>query len=178
MSDQLIYNRRQWLRLAGGAGLALAVPLVGTNSASAIGWCRSDPVVQLTTPDELRKNTASVYVSALAEEYELNNSSADIVIEHPKDAKTKLLWVDPNGYFGQGASTNFKIDETLEFRTRYLDVRVKCYVPASRSTMKIRLEWAPGPITFVHGEPQPAPVIASVEGYANQWIALTSRLPY
>lgn len=172
-------NRRDVMRLFGGAGLALTVPLVlpSGNAEAGIGWCRADPVIRLSHPNG-SGNTASIYLVAQAEQYVLNNSSGDIMIEHPKDAKTDKLWEDPNGYFGQGVSTNFAIGNDLQFGSGYMDVRVRCYIPASSNDMLIRLEWAPGPIQFVGGNPLPAVVTASAEGRGNQWISLTSRLPY
>ena len=175
-------SRRQVVRTLAGGSLALAASgliAVRPQAASAgIGWCRVDPVVSLYTPDGRRGNTASIYMAAAAEDFELNNSSADIVVEHPKDAKTKLIWVDPNGYFGQGSSTNFAIGQGLAFGDGYMDVRVRCFVPASRQDMKIRLEFAPGPIAFAGGNPLPAPVVAAETGHANRWITLEARLPY
>ena len=108
-----------------------------------------------------------------------NNSSGDVVIEHPKDAKTNKLWEDPNGYFGQGVSTNFAINKRLSFLRRAMEIEVRCYIPASRDGMEIMVEMAPGPIMFDNsGTPLPAQVTASTTGYSNQWIVLKAKLPY
>jgi hypothetical protein len=175
----IAYSRRYALRLIGGAIVALPVAIEGREAAASRGWCRTDPVIELRTPDGRRGNQAAIYLSAKLEEYEFNNSSGDIVIEHPKDAKTNKLWEDPNGYLGQGISTNFAINERLRFGRRAMDVRVRVYIPASRNDMAIKLEWAPGPIGWdADGSPLPAPVIASASGYANRWITISSTLPY
>lgn len=180
MDKSQALSRRSFLRLGSVAGLAVAIPILSAPAAdAAIAWCRTDPVIHLKTPDEKYGNNASVYLSAKAELWEVTNSSGSIVVEHPKDAKTNKLWEEPKGYFGQGVSTNFAINESLRFRSRHMDVRVRCYIPASRSGIPILLEWAPGPILFdSNGAPLPATVIASALGYSNQWITLSSMLPY
>lgn len=172
-------TRRFAIRLLGSAALAIPFGIESRSAEARRVWCRTDPVIWLGTPDDLRGNTGAIYLSAALEEWELNNSSGDIVIEHPKDATTDKRWEDPNGYFGQGISTNFAIGKGLRFRKWGMDVRVRCFIPASRDDMSIVLEWAPGPIAFdADGHPLPAPVIASAQGYANQWIVLESTLPY
>jgi hypothetical protein len=177
-TDQSV-TRRFALRLVGGAVLSIPAAL-DLNDADALRvWCRTDPVVDLRDPIGLKGNSASIYLSAALEEWELNNSSGDVVVEHPKDAKTSKLWEDVNGYFGQGVSTNFAVNPNLRFYAAYMDVRIRCYIPASRNDMQIRLDWAPGPIQWdANGDPLPAKVIASATGLGNQWIALKSKLPY
>jgi hypothetical protein len=172
-------TRRFALRLVGGALLAVPVALERRGADAARTWCRVDPVVELRTPDGRKGNLGAIYLSAAIEDYELNNSSGDIVVEHPKDAKTNKLWEDKSGYFGQGISTNFAINSSLRFSSTSMGVRIRCYIPAARNDMKIRLEWAPSPIQWdANGDPLPAKVIASATGLGNQWITLTSKLPY
>jgi hypothetical protein len=172
-------TRRRALQLIAGAALALPAAFDPRAAGAIRTWCRTDPVVALTSPDGRKGNDAAIYLSAALEDYELNDSSCDIVIEHPKDAKTDKLWEDPNGYFGQGVSTNFRVNEALRCRRRAMEVRVLAYVPASREGMKIRLEWAPGPVKWdANGDPRPRPVLATATGYGNEWIVLRSELPY
>lgn len=178
--DANSFSRRHVLKLLGGAGLVAAVPILGSarSAEAGIAWCRRDPVIRLRTPWG-QGNTAAIYMSAALEDYELNDSSCDFVIEHPKDAKTAKIWEDPDGYFGQGASTNFKIGSDLRFGESAMDVRIRCYVPTARRDVPILLEWAPGPIQFdANGDPYPAQVVASATGVGNQWIVLRSTLPY
>jgi hypothetical protein len=179
VDDVRLLGRRDLLRLLGGAGLVAALPLLaGARPARAgLSWCRADPVVRLRPPSG-PGNTAAIYLAAALEDFELNDSSGDIVVEHPKDARTDKLWEDPNGYFGQGVSTNFAIGRGLRFHDGRMDVRVRCFIPAARDDMRIRLEWAPGPIRFVDGDPLPATPTACAEGYANRWIVLETTLPY
>lgn len=174
------FTRRYALKLIGDTALAIPVGLAVPQLASAgRGWCRTDPVIELRNPQDTKGNNASIYLSAFAEEMEFNNSSIDVVVEHPKDAKTNKQWEDKSGYFGQGLSCNFAPNTKLKFYSTGMDVRVTCYVPASRNDMKITLEWAPGPLSWdANGDPLPATVIASATGYANRWITLQSKLNY
>lgn len=180
MNDQTpqTMTRRYALRVIGGTALALPIALKAQDASARRVWCRADPVCELSTPDGRKGADFSIYVSAALEDYELNNSSGDIQIEHPKDAKTNKIWEDPNGYLGQGISTNFKINERMKFRTNDMDIGIRLYIPASRNDMQIMLEYAPGPITFTNGAPNPAPVWASAIGRGNSWITLRSTLPY
>jgi hypothetical protein len=173
-------SRRFALKLIGGAALALPVGLsLRDDAAAGRTRCRRDSVIELRNAQGTKGNTAAIYLSAFAEEYELNSSSCDVVIEHPRDARTSKLWEDPNGYFGQGLSTNFSVNSKLRVTATGMDVRVRLYVPASRSSMQIKLEWAPGPIQWdANHDPLPAKVTASATGTANKWITLQSTLPF
>jgi hypothetical protein len=176
-------SRRTALRLLGAS--ALILPVAGRVGAAqaARSWCRTDPVFTLDG------YFGRVYVLADANERHFNNSSGDILIEHPKDVATNVVWEDPNGYLGQGISTNFAINEQLQKHIDYMDVVIKCKIPAARDDMVIRVEWAPGPVTwkrkrrrrgrgFGPRQPMPNPIQTFAEGYANQWILVQGTLPY
>ena len=137
-------TRRFAVSLVGGAALALPVALDLREVAAGRSWCRTDPVIELRDPADRKGNNAAIYLSAALEEWELNNSSGDLVIEHPKDAKTNKQWEDKGGYFGQGISTNFAINEKLRFSPSAMDVRVRCYIPASRNDMQT--SWSGRPV--------------------------------
>lgn len=104
------------------------------------------------------------------------DSSARRVWRRTEDATTNEIWEDPNGDLGQGLST--KTNERIQFRTNEMDIGVRLSIPASRNDMRIMLEYAPGPIAFTNGDPNPAPVWASAVGRGNSWITLRSTLPY
>lgn len=56
------------------------------------------------------------------------------------DAKTNKIWEDPNGYLGQGISTDFEIDERMRFRTSDMAIGVRLSIPASRNRHRRRAE--------------------------------------
>ena len=165
-----ILSRRRFLASAAAATLVAALP---DPAMAGRSWCRTDPA------GSLDKMGFQVYLSSPAEYWEQNDSSGDIVIQHPKDVKTRLVWVDPSGYFGQGVSTNFATNTALTKSTTSMEVQIKVYIPATTNTMPVLVEWAPGKLVFgADGTPLYNPVLASVEGVSNSWITLRSTLPY
>ena len=166
-------SRRYVLRLVGGAVLALSAALERRGAGAGRTWCRTDPVVTLDG------YYASVYVSARAGEREFNNSTGDFWIEHPRGVVPAKVWEDPNGYFGHGISTSFTANGQLRSVKGAMEVRISCYVPASRDGTRILLEWAPGPVEWNDdGSPRRNPVQVSAQGYGNTVITVRGTLPY
>jgi hypothetical protein len=121
----------------------------------------------------------SIYLVAKMSEWEPNNSSGDILIEHPKDVATNKAGEDPNGYFEQSISTNVATNESLRKLDDAMEVILKCRIPDRSNKRRIRQEWAPGPVEWDEaGNPKPNPVMAKAKGHANERISLKSRLPY
>ena len=99
----------------------------------------------------------------------LNNSSTDVLILHPSNVDTDLVWVDPVGFgTGQGISVNFDNKSSLLKTAHGYEIEIQVKVPMRDPSVPVRVEFAPAPGVAV---------TASTVGLANQWIVLRALVP-
>ena len=97
------YTRRSAAWLIGASAAALVPALRSRGAGAQIAWCRRDPIFSLD------RKVGHVYVSVPDHLRQLNDSSTDVVIYHPRKCATKLIFVDPVGFgTGEGISAIFK----------------------------------------------------------------------
>lgn len=126
-------------------------------------WCRRDPIFSFDG------KVGHVYLSVPEDMRQLNNSSSDVLIAHPWKAKTKLIYVDPEGFgTGQGISVNFKETDYLARTAAGYEIDIRVKVPMSDRNVPVLVEFAPAPGVGV---------TASTIGTSNQWITLRAVLP-
>lgn len=143
------------------AVLALAAVLLAPGSAMAtIGWCKSDPVVQIGA------NVVDIYLSAPADAPLKVTGPNQIVVTVPETVYATAISV-PLG-FGRGESVSIVSSKHLRADENGIDVVVQAFVPANDDTMPVVIEFAPNIVGLL------GPTTA--QGVANSWVTLETRL--
>jgi hypothetical protein len=132
---------------------------VGGMSAS-VGWCRSDPVLQINNA------LADVFVSIPIEDVTKVTGPTQFVITTPVGIDEAVLLTSPG--FGYGETVTFKESRALKVTTSGIQLRIAVYLPATDNTVPVLVEFAPRVIGIL------APT--SVTGTTNQWIVFETHL--
>lgn len=85
--------------------LAMLVLLAPQASAS-IGWCRTDPAV------DINGQTVNIFISSTEEAFSLATGATQVNVTVPLGVTASLLWTD--GGFGYGESVNIQQSSRLQ----------------------------------------------------------------
>ncbi len=149
-----------------GLVLALVLALVvlalapARDTAAAVQWCRTDPVVSIGG------DVADIFVAAPFDAPLKVTGPNQVVVVVPNGVPAHLVLKDLG--FGKGEEVTFQESAKLKATEDGIEVVVKVMVPASEDDMPVRVEFAPR----VVGVLQPA----SAEGTANEWVTLRTSL--
>jgi hypothetical protein len=160
MDESHALNRRQVLRLIGGATLA-AVPAIGLagHAGAARSWCRLDPTFQV---DDLIGN---VYVSGEIDRSYDVTGPIKLRFSVPVGSEVTLLSSDEG--FGHGYDVSYVYDRRLKRKKKGIEIRVAAYVPAVSDKLPILLEFVPDEtIKFASKQ----------SGTTNQWLKVNTFL--
>ena len=148
-------------RLARACFLAMVfLTFNGLTASASIGWCRSDPVLQI------EGSLADVFVSIPLTALPQINGPTRFVITTPVGVDEAVLLTSPG--FGYGETVTFQESSSLKMTSNGIQLRIKAFVPATNGTIPVILEFAPRVIGIL----QPA----SAQGTTNQWITLQTSL--
>lgn len=137
------------------AVVALAGPVAAGRS-----WCRTDPVIAVDG------TLADVFVSGPVEAPLLVTGPTEIVVTVPVGVDAQLILAELG--FGKGQVVTFRESPKLKRTATGIQLEIGVYVPAVDSDMPVRVEFAPRIVGLLAPE--------SVEGTANQWVVLKTRL--
>jgi hypothetical protein len=141
--------------------LAVAILTISTlNTSASIGWCRSDPVLQID--DSL----ADVFVSIPIESVPQVTGPTQFIITTPVGIDSAVLLTTVG--FGHGETATIQQSPALKVINGWIQLRIKAYVPATSGTIPVIVEFAPRVVGIL------AP--ASAKGMTNQWITLTTSI--
>jgi hypothetical protein len=151
-------SRRDVLRCA----VALAAAgVIGDrqDSLAGRGWCRSDPLITIEGVP------ADIFCTGRLTTPLLITGSTQIVVRVPVGVSTALVLAGPG--FGRGEKLRFEETDQLQQSDSAVDLEVAVYVPA-KNDLAIGVEFAPRIVGILNP--------ARAEGFANQWITLTTQL--
>lgn len=145
--------RRFWTLLS----LIAVLTIVAVQPASAArGWCKTDPVI--TINGEIGDVLAAAPVDAPL----LVTGPNKVVITVPAGVNAQFIASDLG--FGRGWTVTIATSSALKVNKSGVQMEIKLYVPATDSTMPVRLEFAPRVLGLL------SPAYA--QGTANSWIVL------
>lgn len=149
-------DRRTTLKLIGGFGLA-ALPgfWKAGNAAAGISWCRNDPHVVINGIE------LNVYPERIEGEPNACIGAIRMNFYVPVNASCAVLASD------QGFGHGYDIDFIPTANYRGNQYRLEMYVPASNSSMSVRLNCDPV-------DPKTKSSIKS--GKANSWISVITKI--
>jgi hypothetical protein len=116
-------SRRDFVRLLGGAALALPVALRFAGAEAARGWCRTDPTVAIAGL------VAHLYVSGQVDVPYVVSGPTQIVFRVPIGISTAVLASDNS--FGLGYAMRFVEDKGLNASAKEVQVVGSVYVPTT-----------------------------------------------
>jgi hypothetical protein len=131
-----------------------------TPVQAGVGWCKSDPVVQIDG------QLADIFVSAPPEAPLVVTGPTQIVVTHPVDVDAALILSDLG--FGKGEEVTFVASRSLRVRDHTIPLRIAVYVPAADNGLPVKVEFASG----LSGLLSPS----SANGTANAWVILATDL--
>jgi hypothetical protein len=134
--------------------------LSGLTTSASIGWCRSDPVLQID--DAL----ADVFVSIPAEAVPAVTGPTQFMITTPDDVESAVLLTTIG--FGHGEIATIRQSNGLKASGAGIELRIRVYVPTSGCSFPVIVEFAPRVLGIL------AP--ATAEGMTNQWITFKTTL--
>jgi hypothetical protein len=140
---------------------ALAAVLIapsGTVTAT-IGWCKSDPLVQIGP------NVVDIILSApLNAPLKVTGPNEIVIIVPETVSATAVRLVG----FGQGEVVSIDHSHKLKVTEDGIEVVVRAFVPSIDDTMPVVLDFAPNILGLLNP--------ASAQGFANTWITLETVL--
>jgi hypothetical protein len=137
--------------------LALAAILVAPSGTAmgSIGWCKSDPAVQIGP------NVVDIVLTAPIDAPLKVTGPNQIVVIVPESVSAVAIRLVG---FGRGEIVTIAHSKKLDVTRDGIEVVVQAYVPANDDAMPVTLDFAPNVIGLL------AP--ASAQGFANTWITL------
>ncbi len=150
-----LHRRMVRLRLLALLPLLL-VTAPGVDAART--WCRTDPVVSIDG------QIADIIVMASVDDLPKITGATQVVVVVPIAVNTRLVATDPG--FGFSEVVSFKQSDQLLLTSSLLPVTVRVYVPATSSTVPIKVNFNPRGIGLLSS--------ASGTGTANSWVVLKS----
>lgn len=162
MNPSLSIPRRHTLT----ALLTALVPLLALLLVAAPGvdaarsWCRTDPVISING------QIADIIVMAPVEDLPKITGATQVVVVVPVGVDAKLIAKDAG--FGYGEDVSFQQSNKLRATATKIDVIVRVYVPATSSTVPIRVLFIPRSTGLL------SPITAT--GTANSWVVLKSAV--
>ena len=147
---------RRLILPAGTALLALLIVILPVRAS--IGWCKSDPVVQIDG------QLADIFVSAPLDAPLKVTGPTEIVVTLPVGVDAAVVLTDLG--FGHGEHVTFVTSRALRVTAKGIQVRIAVYVPATDSAMPVMVEFAPRVLGLLNP--------ASAMGMANTWVILTT----
>lgn len=123
------------LLLAALIGLSIVAPVTSKQASASVGWCKSDPVVLVDL------TLADVFTSAQISDLNKVTGATQIVVITPHDVFATLA--TPGVGFGHGEFVTFEQSWGLKKTYSGIQIMIKVYVPASDSSMPIRVDFAP-----------------------------------
>jgi hypothetical protein len=148
--------------------VALMSVVMAPTTSAARAWCRTDPVVVIDG------TMADVFVSGPLLAPLIVTGPTKMIIIVPEGVKTQMILSDLG--FLHGYDYEFRQSSELQKTRKGVQVRIQVYVPASDSSMPVRVEFSPrvlgllGLVGLSKAD--------SAEGTANQWITLDTFLAY
>jgi len=157
--DRSRISRRDAIRLLGTSALVAPVALRAgrRDVAAAAGWCYRDPIFSLDG------KVGHIYVAVELGNEVYSKSQIEVVILHPRDAVTEMIWVDPIG-FGHGIAASFKADARLVKSSAGCPIEVRVKVPMTDPMIPVLVLYAPAPGHRVTSQ---------ALGRANSWVVLS-----
>jgi len=148
-------SRRRFARLAGGAGLALAVggALEAAPAGAGLSWCRADPLITVNG------KTGHVYVDSTEAMYASAAGPVALEVRIPPGSIASAAPLDDG--FGHGYAISYAEDPGLKRGGDFTEVRVAALAPARDGSLPVR-------VTFHADAPNLKDSVKT--GYANQWI--------
>lgn len=150
-------SRRTILRLAGGAGLAVAaaVALPETDALAGITWCRTDPIIKLNG------KTFHIYVLSTQAMFTSRTGPTEIIVKYPQGVNATGSLIPGDNGFGLGYNLNLQATSGLSYSSSSYQVIVGTRVGANDSSLPVRMEAV---------RASDSKLVGSAQAYANNWI--------
>lgn len=139
--------------------LATLLVAPGGTAMGSIGWCKSDPVVQIGP------NIVDIVLTAPADAPFKVTGPNEIVIMVPESVSATAVRLVG---FGRGEIVSVVHSEELAVTEDGIEVVVQAFVPATDDAMPVSVDFAPNVLGLL------AP--ARAQGVANSWITLETVL--
>lgn len=138
--------------------------MVAPGAGAARGWCRVDPVIVVDG------QLADVYIGSTLPMLLQATGPISLEITIPTTSTGSVILNDLG--FLHGYTIVWKHSSTLTRTRSHTQIKVRVYAPASSSTLPVTVTIAPRSLS---SSLVAILVGTSIDGYANSWVALTTR---